>query len=341
MLAKCESVHGGHLLVVEDPSSREALDISFYPGAPGETHLFHSNGRAVAEGVTYLGLLGPHTAQGVLQRIPEPLDPAPGDFSYIYAGSLHEWHYGHFLLSGLPRLWNMRAVIDDTTRLVYCGDRSPEELFRIPFLADIFSALGLGSHHLMRFPAGARFKRITVTAPSFEENNLGHLAYARLCNRIGDILTLNLPSKPSRRPLYLSKHKVQRGVSRVVNEGEVVDELVRLGADVVCPEELSIAEQVQLWRDRAVVYGFIGSAFHTGIFSRRPRCVVLNSGPMVWSNQLILDCINGASVDYYYSTAGIINAGRNGSFGNNFTLSNPVDLARALLERAQAACEET
>ena len=216
----------------------------------------------------------------------------------------------------------MRAVIDDTTRLVYCGDRSPEELFRIPFLADILSAVGLGSHHLMRFPAGARFKRITVTAPSFEENNLGHLAYARLCNRIGDILTLNLPSKPSRRPLYLSKHKVQRGVSRVVNEGEVVDELVRLGADVVCPEELSIAEQVQLWRDRAVVYGFIGSAFHTGIFSRRPRCVVLNSGPMVWSNQLILDCINGASVDYYYSTAGIINAGRNGSFGNNFTLNN-------------------
>lgn len=341
MLSECQSVHGGSLLVAEDPPVREALDVSFYPGSRGDTELFHSNGRAVAEAVVYMGLTAPNVPQGALQRPPEPLEQAPNEFAYVYAGFLHEHHYGHFLLSGLPRFWYLPAVISDNTRFVYSGGLTPDEVFKVPYVGQIFSALGLRPGHFMRFQQGARFERILVPAPSFEENNLGHPAFARLCNRIGSILTTNLPAASNRRPLYLSKHKVRHGVSRVVNEEEVVRDLARLGADVVCPERLPLSEQVRLWRDRTVIYGIIGSAFHTSIFVPKPRCIILNHVSEVWSNQVILDRVNGTKVDYCYPTAGVTNAGRDRDFANNFILNDPTHLAHALLKRAQAACEET
>nr|WP_321986616.1 glycosyltransferase family 61 protein [uncultured Lichenicoccus sp.] len=340
MLSECESVHGGHLLVAEDPPIREADNVSFYPGTRGATELFHSNGRAVPEAVIYMGLDGPNAPQGVLQRLPEPLADAPRGFDYIFAGSLQEHHYGHFLLDGLPRFWSLPLVVGETTRFVYSGPSSPEDLFRVPYVAAIYGALGLRPEQFVRFPEGARFERITVPALSFEENNLGHLAYARLCHRVGHGLTKNQPPvAPDRRPLYLSKHKVARGVSRVVNEAELVDELIRLGADVVCPETLTLAAQVRLWRDRTVIYGIGGSAFHTAIFVPRSRAIILDHGSKVWSNQLILDWLNQGDVDHCYAPSGMTNKGRDGAFHNNFVLADPIGVARALLDRALMACE--
>ena len=101
----------------------------------------------------------------------------------------------------------------------------------------------------MRFPQGAHFNRIKVAAQSFEENNLGHPAFARLCHRIGEILTTNLPSAPTRRPLYLSKHKATHGVSRILNEEDLMRDLELLGVDILCPETLSLKRQIQIWRD--------------------------------------------------------------------------------------------
>ena len=78
---------------------------------------------------------------------------------------------------------------------------------------------------------------------------------------------------------------------------------------------------------RHVTFGIIGSAFHTGIFVSRPRCIILNQIPEVWSNQIVLDSINEAGVDYYCPDDGVTNTGRDGSFGNDSILNKPHGLA--------------
>lgn len=339
LLIPCERIHGGSLVSEDRPAIQEARNVFFRPVAHNSTSLFQSNGRVVPEAVYYQGLAHLHTPFGSLSASLEhgDFEPAPDEFEYVYVGHISD-HYGHFLLSSLPRFWSLGTTWSERTRFVYNEPISPEALFSRPFVAEIFGALGLRPTDFMQFPKGAHFSRILVPALSFEENNLGYRVFARLCNRIGNILTTNMNVRPSEHPVYLSKHKLKRGISQVVNEIEIVQEMERLGIEVICPEELSLTQQIMLWKKHPILLGVIGSAFHTGIFVPRPRCIIVNHGPEIWSNQIILDRINRSKVDYYYPQGDFRNEGPNGSFGNNFVAADPVRIARELSNLAGDAC---
>ena len=329
-LSLCREVFGSTNLILEDPSFTTYRDVLYVPdgvegaaaGAYDRTRkILPGGGHVVGVPTLHYGIGAPFTT----------LDPEDHRFAedqdYVFVGHLHIGHYGHFLVGGLARFWFLDSYENRKPKLLYLDQRPPQSLFAPPFADLIFQALGINASDFVRFDAPKRIRTMKVASTSLEENNCVHMAYARMCNRLGELLKSATAPEYIDRPVYLSKHELKQGVSTVVNENHFCHELERRGVEIICPETLNLVEQINLFRSRPVVTGFIGSAFHTSAFVPRCKLLILNHGGTVWSNQILQDKANGNQSLYLYPKAGLANQGRNASFGNNFVLADPDTVA--------------
>ncbi|HYZ63359.1 MAG TPA: hypothetical protein VE650_12980, partial [Acetobacteraceae bacterium] len=105
------------------------------------------------------------------------------DTPLIYAGPLI-FHYGHFLLTTLCRLWPF-VDADPKLRFLWISPATLELLAHTPHIGACLAGFGLDPAQFRRFERPTRIPRLTVVAPAFEEEHFAHRAYRRLCLRIG------------------------------------------------------------------------------------------------------------------------------------------------------------
>ncbi|MGI3775905.1 MAG: hypothetical protein ACRYGC_01300, partial [Janthinobacterium lividum] len=194
-LTRCTDLFGYTTLLDDDPMCETYADVLCVPAVHGETApgIFDRGRKAV-------------TAAGYFRASPDPvmfgspfttLDPTRFDFAddgftYLFLGTLTA-HFGHFILGSMGRLWPLRFAPDPRMRFVVLNPEPLDSLFDSAFLRDILGQLGLGPHNVVGFSAPVRFARLVVPSPAIEEHNFSHRVFARLCNRIGELLTAHLP----------------------------------------------------------------------------------------------------------------------------------------------------
>jgi 2C-methyl-D-erythritol 2,4-cyclodiphosphate synthase len=102
------------------------------------------------------------------------------------------------------------------------------------------------------------------------------------------------------RYLYIRRNS---GYRNVVNAQELEDALVRLGFEVVEPEKLSFAQQVETFSAAKVVVGATGAAFANLIFCKPDTRIVImiaeleNTSYYYWQN---MACAAGSTVTYVF-----------------------------------------
>ena len=327
-LARCVSFHGNTTLVPEDPAVGAFYDVLYHPA---EWALYDSGCRAIAGSGYFRGPdaqmvgAGPTTTMDPVQVVAE----AP-DECYFFIGPMH-LHYGHFLLASMCRMWAWSRTEFPGMKLLVHGD--PRAAFdRAPYIATLLGALGVGLDDLVAFAEPTRIRRVIVASPCFEETNFAHAAFARMAREIGCSLLAGTVAAPDDTPIYLARWQLPRGVHRVVNEEAFVSVLADAGVEVVFPERLSLRQQVRLMADRRHIVGQGGSAFHTAAFVGEPRrCLMLQNGPTLLSNQPLIDRICGHEALYLYSPGGMEPLPATAEFGLNFRLTDPRGTAEDLL----------
>lgn len=327
-LARCVSFHGNTTLVREDPAVSTFHDVLYHPA---EWALYDS-GRQAIGGSGYFR--GPD-AQMVGAGPTTMMDPAQvaaqaPDECYFFIGPLH-LHYGHFLLASLCRMWAWSRSAFPGIKLLVHGD--PRAAFGgVPYVATLLSALGVGLDDLVAFGEPTRIRRVIVASPCFEETNFAHAAFARMARQIGSSLLAGTVAVADDTPVYLARWQLPRGVHRLVNEEALVSVLADAGVEVVFPEQLSLQQQVRLMADRRTIVGQGGSAFHTAAFVGEPRkCLMLQNGPTLLSNQPLIDRVCGHEALYLYSPGGMEPLPATAEFGLNFRLTDPRRTAEAIL----------
>jgi glycosyltransferase involved in cell wall biosynthesis len=339
-LVQCDRIHGGMTLHEQDPACAAYEDVMFLPVFRGETEqsaqshgLYDLTGRLIPAAGRFRGpereRAGP--APFTAQRA-EGLPFHAGPFFYLGRVTAH---YGHFLLDTLCRLWAWPPGGISGTKILYHDAFGPERLFAMPAAAAILRACGLGPEDFVTFHEPVRLGRVIVPAPAIEELHFIHRVFARRFNEIGDRLCAASVARKTDVPLYLTKQNVTSGISHFVNEARFTEVLARAGVRIVAPETLPFAEQVALFRDNSVISGVIGSAFHTTLFTPGCRMMVLNYGPTLWSNQLLIDKANGNTALYLHDEGGRRALPGGGGFGNNFEMADPARLAEAFLRRLE------
>ncbi len=304
-------------------------DVLYIPlGVPGiATGLYDRGRKLISQGAYFRGgsdIRLVHSAY-ITKLRPEHYPIHEDEYDYVFCENISD-HYGHFILATLSRFWNISELKSNKVKFLYING-SIESFFKRGFIRDIFRVLGVSESDFARFDGPVRLPKVIVPSPGFEESNFVYEAYARLCHRIGTDLTKDIKREGNDTPVYISKTRLSKGISKIINEDEFVDVLEGRGVDIVYPENMSLTEQICLFRDRPVVSGTNGSALHTSIFNERSRIVAWDSSSSTFPNQLMLDEVNNNRSLYLSSDEEVDEIPRNEHFHHLLKLRNPRGLA--------------
>lgn len=187
-------------------------------------------------------------------QVPRELFPDVTDAEVpeaIYAGPLY-YHFGHFLLESLARLWY--AAQHPDVPLVWAGQHNWQDLELRPWQREILDILGLGNPTSV-LVAPTRYARLHLPDIGYRYDDWIHPEHAAFLGRYAPAAPV-----PGRR-LWLSRGQIAKDV-RDLNSGPTERRLRQAGWTVVHPETLSVREQLEHLARAEVVAGEEGSAFH-------------------------------------------------------------------------------
>ena len=256
------------------------------------------------------------------------IEPAPEEH-YVVAGPLL-FHYGHFLLTSLSRLW---PEFGAGARFAWFCHCTLDILPHTPFVGAALAGLGLDPKQFRRFTKPTRIARATVVAPAFQEDYLVHRVFARTCCRVGAHFAPELGQTPLP-PAYLARTGLAAAVKSVANEDAVCAALAAYGVEIVRPETLSFPEQLALFAGDRVIMGLAGSAFHTAAFvppRSRLIAIEMKDNP----NQLLLNRLAGLGMRHLRPTQEVPSVVGAGPVETVYTFPDPAAVARDLLRAAQ------
>jgi len=139
--------------------------------------------------------------------------------------------------------------------------------------------LGIPDERLVWVTPGHVWSAAQVLFPSFVSRDLvvspASVHFVR--ERVGGIFGAGERKRGKR--LYLARSREYSAKRRtVINEQQVVDVLARYGFEIVFPDRISVAQQIDLFADAEIVAGPVGAAFSNLAFCpRRTETIMLTS----------------------------------------------------------------
>ena len=333
-IVPCEAVWGTELALA-DPTVgvyRDAVYLPFQPhsflDATRQWGVYGSDGRLIAEAAyrrgSDLALVGQSEALDLAA-----FDIADAPFATMIYGGPIIAHYGHFILTSLARLW----ALDGSHPALFHSDPLIHD-HRTPFIRLLLDAAGLTPHNSFSFNRPTRIGTLLVPEPALVEQNGISAHYATAMAG----LARRIPTGAARwDKVYISKQKLTSGVARLDGEDYVAQRLADAGFGIVFPEQMSVADQIDLFRKARLVVGTAGSAFHTQAFARRTDGdrIVLSYDPFVSSNFKLLDRAFGGTT-HYRSIGQHVTRAEQANFQMAYALRNASYFADELIALAEA-----
>lgn len=338
------------IIVAEDPPIEIVEDVLYRPVSSyvlieDPSWGIYARSGALVESTAHLRGPGKDLI-GASWNLPWPASPvaAASSKTYLYGGSFIA-HYGHFLLSSVGRFWPfavpaLRASLENLPILVHAA-QGLDYWFGLSFVAELFEGLGLARERFVTFDAPTLIPRLVVPGPSLIEMKRIHPAYARLARQIGSRLSPRVPA-PNGRPVWFSRTQVKPASQGFENEGELEAVLAAFGVDIAYPEQLSIAQKLQLFAERRVIAGTVSSVFHTAAFcpTRPATSIALNPSLKVNANYLMIDRVAGLDARYRHIEAEDYGIDLRRRLWRMFRLRDPRGTAAAVLAMIQAVSRE-
>lgn len=198
---------------------------------------------------------------------------------YLYVGLVQNQHFGHFLTENTTRLW----ALDHTgpvDGILYLG-RYPNQPLA-SYIKDLFAVFA-PSVPLVPVTRPTQVDRLVVPQTlAFPQGAL----YGHPLNRtFFDARISALPPCRSEMPkhLFVSRSHLANGAAKFVLEEEIDANFRAQGYTVVHPQELPVAEQLQLYANAEKLVFSEGSAIHLYVLAARPDQQVY----FIWRRQVM------------------------------------------------------
>ena len=335
LFQRCSALFGEAHILSPEPRLAEYYGVLLWNTALYDHQRLLITDSAFYRGVPYMHAAG---AAPSTSRMPDRADERLPPGRYFWIGPFH-LHFGHFTVSTLARLWAL-AELEPHPRqftFLYVGGGLPDDLYKLDFVRDTLTALGIAASQLRRVEGPLFIPSITVAEPSLVENYGASPAYVGMLGRIRDALHPGLvPDPAANRPVYVSKERVTHGVRGIANESEVTAVLAREGVEIAFPETLPFREQVAFWCRHNAFAGFAGSAFHMAGFGGGKRLCTVSNDHLASCNQMLIDQLAGNQHLYLHAGPDLVSLGRTDHFSEVLQIVDPGRFARdmlALLDR--------
>lgn len=212
--------------------------------------------------------------------------------STFYFDGEHAGHFGHYLLELIPRLW-ASEFIDIKSMRILMGHTIPKSF-------DIFlEAFGIKAENIERISSPVLCETLYVSKQSYALENYATTYAFKTWNKIGSYFD----DHKKRGPVYISRAKFLK--QRILeNEADVEKIFSDRGFEIVHPQELTIPEQVRIFRNSSLIAGPSGSALYNTVFAENPTPrFILVSDKFLIPNDSLIAAGTGADVTYFIGRA--------------------------------------
>lgn len=324
-----------------------AAEVIYIPASKGNPGgLYDSNLAPISQAINH---------RGKTVRLSQPIrdklnvDDLPiieSQLPYFFLGEVTP-HFGHFLVESTARLWPLLHLLPGfSANYLFCGLVAPNWLFKKSYIQTIYNCFSLNLDNVVSYPEPCRLKNVFIAPPAFEIRRQGHHSFRQSLQFVGTSLAgeLNAINNTNLTPLYLSKSKLDRGLSGITNETDIEKSLQKKGVDIWHPETVDLPTQIRELTRRKYIIGSVGSAFHSLLLCPSEKIVSgVFLGEQINSNYIIIDKLCQNKGTYISSAeAGIMLSKDNklrasSNFGRNFVASDPDKVAGMLLDNLKNA----
>ena len=226
-------------------------------------------------------------------------EPATADGVYFYWDSEFPGHFGHVLTEQVSKLWALETAHRRHPDIrVLLGHRWGQPM--TPFERAILEAVGVTEDKVLLFHRPTRVERLLAASPMVSMPEYVSPDIAETWDAVGDAIVKAAGSAgPRPRRIFCSR----RSTKRLCRNTAEVEALFRAsGFDIVFPEEMSVADQILLFRGAERVAGFAGSALFTLMFSARPTQVtMITPESYTATNEYLIGAVRGHAFDVFWS----------------------------------------
>lgn len=255
----------------------------------------------------------------------------------VYGGTIFD-HFGHLLLD-LTRLYQTLRLYRHckTPIWVHVHTQHPGRGVTSPLAQQWLSLLGIeGRVKVIRRPTRATTlvsSSVLYRDRSFVSEDFYQATSAALAPRIQE--HLNQTQRKSNKIAYLSRHKLTSGTTKFIQEGELVEKLQKHPEiDIICPEELSFLQKLELYKLYPTIIGFPQACMNLKAFvppqanQTAAKQVMLIAGPQsLSSNWINID--KACGFDDYYIDCPVQDGGTTQQDESGFQRGNQFDVDMA------------
>lgn len=195
-------------------------------------------------------------------------------------------HWGHFLLDGMSRLWFLLRLPNELREKLkfICYDN------HIPTWGwELLNAFGINERNLIFMKKGMLVKNLIMPLESYRTHISASSEFQCVFDTIRDFYCNRLDVKPTRK-VYLSRRN--QLARRLSNESCIESLLSSEGYEIIIPESLSVAEQVQLAASSKILIGTTGSGLYLAAFQKRgSSTIVIHPNDFLLFDDFILSAI--------------------------------------------------
>ena len=221
------------------------------------------------------------------------------------AGPFFHWdsefpgHYGHALSEGVSRLWGLQRARESYPELKILAGRRTEVNHVMPFERSLLAAVGVRAEDIFVCDRPVQVDRLLTATPMLSMPEYVSPDIEETWDAVGDAIVAGASGQEHPRRFFCSRRTQKRACR---NTSEVEALFVSAGFEIVFPEEMTLGDQIAMFRGAEIVAGYAGSALFTLMFCTSPKQVIIVAPESYTAtNEYLIGAVRGHSFDVFWS----------------------------------------
>jgi hypothetical protein len=215
--------------------------------------------------------------------------------TYVHLDNEQRGHFGHLMTEQVSRFWSWhraKELYPDAKVLLAINKERELRDWEL----QVYAAGGIAADDIEFVRGPVRVEHVVSGTPMLSNPDYVHPAIVPIWQSLGDnLVSASGTGRDLPRRFFASRRLDKRSCH---NAPEVEDVFARRGFAVLYPEELTLGDQVRLFRDAEVIAGFVGSGLFSMCFAHRPtRVITIGSTAYSARNEYLFAALLGHRID--------------------------------------------
>lgn len=213
----------------------------------------------------------------------------------VIYGNFFYKHWGHFIIDIVSRLWYLLEY-NDKLKVVFTTMLHDDSTKIDGNYKEFLNLFGISDDRILLINKPTKFKKIIIPDCSIYPGKYYTKEYIKIFEKVSNsvIRNYNIPHK-----IYLSRSKLKKAKEKEIGEKEIEKFFNNNGYYSISPEQLTLTEQIQFFRDSREIVCISGTLPHNIMFSNEgKKIIIINKTYKLNKHQELINQAKKANVTY-------------------------------------------